>query len=351
MRICFAINNLGAGGAERVLSTLANSFAKDNNFKVIAICFKRPYIYDHFYNFADNIELYLVESRTPDEIQDILIKTKPAVVISFLNPMNYLMSLATQRTGIPHITCERNNPYFSPTKENRKAERDYAFAHAKGCVFQTENALSYFKNKISGIYQIIPNAIILDTKPQLKKLDTKHKIVTIGRYIEQKNYPFILKAFAKLKLSYNNYILECYGKDSGDLSIIKQLASQLNLTDSVVFYEQQKDLHERIKEAHFFVSGSEYEGMSNALSEAAALGLPCICTDIPGNRELVEKYKFGLFVPPNDVEALTKAMERLINDKSLCNHLSNNGLEMYSSRKWDKIFPIWKNFIFQVINY
>lgn len=350
MRICFAINNLGAGGAERVLSSLANYFAEDGNFDVMAICFKRPYIYDHFYNFNYNIDLFLVESRSHLEIKDILIKTKPEVVISFLNPMTYLMALATNEMGIPHITCERNNPYHSPIKEIRRQERDFAFALAKGCVFQTENALSYFNNKISGKYQIIPNAIILDTEPRSNRDAINNKIITIGRYVKQKNYPFILKAFAQLKQrGIREYTLECYGKDSGDLSLIRQVAVQLGITDSVMFYEEHKDLHSRIKDARFFVSGSEFEGMSNALSEAAALGLPCICTDIPGNKELVEKYKFGILVPPNNIEALTDAMERLIRDKSLCEQLSNNGYKMYLSRGRDIIFPLWKHFIFQVI--
>lgn len=351
MRICFAINNLGAGGAERVLSSLANYFAKDEDFDVMAICFKRPYIYDHFYTFDDNIDLYLVESRSPQEITDILIQTKPEVVISFLNPMTYLMALATNETGIPHITCERNDPFYSPTKDIRRIERDFAFAHAKGCVFQTDNAVSYFKNIISGEYQVIPNAIILDSKPNLKRSVIEKRIITIGRYVKQKNYPFILKAFARLRQrGIKEYTLECYGKDSGDLSIIRQEAEQLGITDSVEFYEEQKDLHARITDAHFFVSGSEFEGMSNALSEAAALGLPCICTDIPSNRGLVEKYNFGVLVPPNDVEALTDAMERLIRDKNLCDQLSNNGYKMYLSRGRETVFPLWKQFILQIIN-
>lgn len=350
MRICFAINNLGAGGAERVLSSLANYFVTKEEFEVMAICFKRPYIYDHFYNFDDNIDLFLIESRDPNEIKDILIQTKPNIVISFLNPMTYLMALATNEIGIPHITCERNNPYNSPIKDDRRMERDLAFSLAKGCVFQTINALSYFENKIQGKYQIIPNAIILDTEPNLKRDVVKNKIVTVGRYVKQKNYPFILKAFAQLKQrGILGYTLECYGKDSGDLSSVKQVADQLGITDSVIFYEEHKDLHTRITDAHFFVSGSEFEGMSNALSEAAALGLPCICTDIPGNKELVEKYRFGILVPSNDVNALADAMERLIRDKSLCEQLSNNGHKMYLSRGQNIIFPLWERFIFEVI--
>lgn len=349
MRICFAINNLGAGGAERVLSSLANYFVNEEDFEVVAICFKRPYIKDHFYEFDKRIHLDLVESRNPYEIVNILLKTKPDIVVSFLNPMTYLMSLATQKINIPHIACERNNPYFSPIKKDRRLERDTAFELAAGCVFQTENALSYFKDKIHGLYKIIPNAVILDCHSRENNNVFIHKIVTVGRYVKQKNYPFVLRAFAELKKTFPEYVLECYGKDSGDLLEIKKDAESLGISDSVKFYEEQRDLHSRIKDAHFFVSGSEFEGMSNAISEAASLGLPCICTDIPGTRELIEKYQFGTLVPLNDVDAMVKAMKHLIKDKLYYSQLSNNGLEMYHSRSLSSIIPLWRDFILQVL--
>lgn len=349
MRICFAINNLGAGGAERVLSSLANNFVNREDFEVVAICFKRPYIYDHFYEFDKRIHLDLVESRSPDEIVNILLKTKPDVVVSFLNPMTYLMSLATQQINIPHIACERNNPYFSPLKQDRRLERDIAFELAAGCVFQTDNALSYFKDKIHGLYKIIPNAVILDCHPLKNNHVFKHKIVTVGRYVKQKNYPFVLRAFSEFKKLFPEYVLECYGKDSGDLLEIKKDAESLGISESVKFYEEQRNLHSMIKDAHFFVSGSEFEGMSNAISEAASLGLPCICTDIPGTRELIEKYEFGTLVPINDVDAMVEAMKQLINDKLYYIRLSSNGLKMYHSRNLSSVFPLWEEFILQVL--
>ena len=62
--------------------------------------------------------------------------------------MNYMCSVAAHMVGIPHIACERNNPYKSPFREEDRKMRDEAFGRAEGCVFQTEEAVKYFSDKL-----------------------------------------------------------------------------------------------------------------------------------------------------------------------------------------------------------
>lgn len=344
MKVCFAINNLCAGGAERVLSTLANHFTSFPDYSVMAICCRQPYLFKHFYEFNEHVELFLADDHGPHELIDILRNHRPDVVVSFLNPMNYLMSLATRSEGIPHIVCERNNPYFSPPDEDSRRNRDEAFENAQGCVFQTPNAVSYFKDFIKGDYATIPNAIILDTPPNIfsKK---KKKVVAVGRYAIQKNYPFILRSFAKFHERHPDYYLECFGKNSGQLYQIKAIADELDIARFVTFNEERLDLHSLIQDASFCLSGSNYEGMSNSIAEVAALGIPCICTDIPGVREMVQQYHFALLVEPNDVHGMVSAMESLIVDSELYESLALNGYKMGENRTLDTILPLWKNYI------
>lgn len=347
MKVCFAINNLCAGGAERVLCTLANKFTTLPNYHIAAICFRQPYLFKHFYEFNERVELYLADDHGPDELIEILHKVKPDVVVSFLNPMNYLMSLATHIEDIPHIVCERNNPYLSPTDEKSRHERDEAFKNANGCVFQTLNAVSYFKDLITCKYATIPNAIMLDITPNLS-IKRQKKIVAIGRYAIQKNYPFILRSFAEFHHRHPDYCLCCFGKDSGQLRQTKVLAKELMITDFVTFNEECREIHTLIQDASFCISGSDYEGMSNSISEVAALGIPCICTNIPGVREMVRKYRFALLVEPNNIQEMVCAMEKIVNDTKLNDKLSKNGYRMRECRTLETILPLWKNYIEQV---
>ena len=63
--------------------------------------------------------------------------------------------------------------------------------------------------------------------------------------------------------------------------------------------------------------------MSLAMLEAMAVGLPVVATDIPGNRGLVTHQENGLLVPTQDVESLSAAIERLLDDRQLAARLAD----------------------------
>jgi glycosyltransferase involved in cell wall biosynthesis len=77
--------------------------------------------------------------------------------------------------------------------------------------------------------------------------------------------------------------------------------------------------------ADAFVLPSLTEGLPGALVEAMAAGLPCVTTDIPGNRELVRDEETGLLVPPQDPTALARALGRILDDPSLAARVAKAG--------------------------
>lgn len=348
MKICFAINNLCAGGAERVFSALVNELAITTDNDISAICFEKPYNFSRFYQFHSKIKVYLVDDRTTLDIESVLAEISPQVVVSFLNPMNYMISLATRKMHIPHIACERNNPYHSPEKELDRQNRDEAFKNAAGCVFQTETALSYFINKIGVKPVLIPNPVIIDCfENPTKKED---KLVTIGRYAPQKNYSFLLKAFAIFHNKHPEYKLDCYGKNSGMLKEIKELAESLKISHAVEFYEPTTNVHKEIVNAKLFVTASNYEGMPNALAEAAALGIPCVASDVPGIRDLVINYNFGVLCKLDDPYDFANSIEKLLDDDVSRNLMSDSGRGIMSDRSITKIKVQWLDYIMNVVN-
>lgn len=349
MKICFAINNLCAGGAERVLSALVNEIATTTDNEISAICFEKPYNFSRFYQFHRKIKVYLVDDRTTLDIKSVLVKISPQVVVSFLNPMNYMISLVTREMHIPHIACERNNPYHSPEKEQDRLNRDDAFVNAAGCVFQTETALSYFVNKI-GIRSsiVIPNPVIIDCYE--RPAERKDRLVTIGRYAPQKNYPFLLKVFAFFLKKNPEYKLDCYGKNSGILKEIKELAESLKITHAVEFHEPTVNIHKEIANAKLFVTASNYEGMPNALAEAAALGIPCVASDIPGISDLVRKYNFGVLCKLDNPYSFASAIEALLDDDVSLSLMSDNGRGIMNDRSITKIKIQWLDYIMKVVN-
>ena len=141
---------MSAGGAERVMSVLVNEIASSTDHTIEMICFARNYYSNRFYLLHEKVRLHLVERNNVFEMQSLLCDIRPDLVVSFLNPMNYVVSVAARNLHIPHIACERNDPYLSPFGEEDRKCRDEAFNNAEGCVFQTENAAQYFHGKTSG---------------------------------------------------------------------------------------------------------------------------------------------------------------------------------------------------------
>lgn len=346
MKICFAVNNLSAGGAERVISALANEIALSTDHSVEMVCFARNYYSSRFYPIHEKVELHLVD-RDAFEMESLLRDIHPDIVISFLNPMNYVVSAATRNLHIPHVACERNNPYFSPIHEEERLQRDEAFEKAEGCVFQSKSAKLYFSGKTSGFTKTINNPVVLDVKELPNQRE--NKVVAIGRYTQQKNYFTLLDAFSLFNRLHPDFRLECFGKDAGLLDEIKAYASSMNISDNVTFFTETKDLHQRIVTAKLFLLTSYYEGQSNALAEAAALGIPCVASRIPGVQDLVDQYQFGLLCPSKRTDEIANAMHKVVNDSSLWNQMSQNGKRVFEERRVENIVKQWLDFVYLIV--
>ncbi|RLC77201.1 MAG: hypothetical protein DRI81_08965 [Chloroflexi bacterium] len=95
------------------------------------------------------------------------------------------------------------------------------------------------------------------------------------------------------------------------------LARQLLVEQTVEFMGEVDDPFPILERSDIFVLPSRSEGMSNALLEAMAHGLPCIATDIPGNNDIITSGRNGLLVHLDDEDDLASAIGRLATDQGL----------------------------------
>jgi glycosyltransferase involved in cell wall biosynthesis len=93
---------------------------------------------------------------------------------------------------------------------------------------------------------------------------------------------------------------------------LERQATDLGISHSVVFAGLVGDVQALLATAHGFVLPSRYEGMPNALLEAMAAGLPCVATRVSGSEDLVVDGQSGLLVPPEDPEALARALVTIL---------------------------------------
>lgn len=136
-------------------------------------------------------------------------------------------------------------------------------------------------------------------------------IVAAGRLVPQKNFPLLLRAFARLRQQRPARLL-IFG-EGPKRSELEALAGSLGIGNDLAMPGFVANPYAAFARASLFVLSSDCEGLPNVLIEAMACGCPVVSTDCPsGPLEILQGGRWGELVPPNDSEALSAAMLRTL---------------------------------------
>ena len=349
MRITFFIGGMRRGGAERVISILANHYAKKGwNVDIVKLLYSEvEYELDTRIRVVDMVHTgsYIKGlSKWIKQIRKYVVQTeKPDRIVSFIGRINVLVSLSLLGSRIPIIASERNDPRQDGRGKFMLWLCNQCYKHISAVVFQTRYQRNCFSKSLEKNSYIIPNPInVLCEKKEPKGC----RIVTAGRLIQQKNQKMLVDAFSIVQTNRSDASLEIYGSGILKDALQKQI-DDLGLSNSVLLSGNVPDLHERIADASVFVMTSEFEGQSNALLEAMMLGLPCITTDYPGVTEIIENGKNGLLVPRNDSVALAQAIELMLTNDNLRERLIENGYSTAEHYKHGNVLKMWEQAIME----
>lgn len=339
MNILFVVDSLDAGGAGRVVSRLATQMTEDGNSVSIATTSNGKIIY----SLADSVQTYVIcgdhaeESKPPfikmvrkaKRIKSIVKDRNIDVVFSFLPELNIYSILAGLGQKQITIVSERNDPHVEPKHKVVRILRTLLYPFADGFVFQTDDAKAYFPKAIQKRSTVIFNPVPSNLPERYTGEQTK-KFVAMGRLDKQKNYPMMIEALFRVHQVHPEYFLDIYGEGK-ERDRIAQLVKRLDLQDVVTLKGQSSNVLAEIRDAYGFIMSSDFEGMSNALMEALAMGLPCVSTDHPigGAKALITSGKNGILVPVDQADQLAEAMIRLIESPDLAQSL---GAEAYGIR-------------------
>lgn len=392
--VIFCVACMSGGGADRVASLLSNSFY-DNNYDVkmiitsmpeekmlntdlypeIPMIFLQDEIKDKIYNkkiyykalsyytrFMCGIKDSLHKAISADlayksfiwqyykeinQLREYLKADPEATVIAFLQPTIPILMLAS--AGLPNrvIFSERGNPerlmshrYGTNFIEKYYRRADYA-------VFQTKYAQSVYPDFIEEKSVVISNPLKTGL-PDAYFGERNKNITTFCRISKQKNLPLLLSAFKLVHTKHPDYTLRIIGdclNEEGE-AVKAELDSYIadnGLSSSVEFIPFRKDVHEFILKDALYVNSSDYEGISNAMLEAMAIGIPVVCTDCPvgGAAQTINNGVNGLLVPCNDENALADSICRIIEDESLAASLSQNAALIREELSLEKISQKW----------
>jgi glycosyltransferase involved in cell wall biosynthesis len=357
MRVTLVIDSLGPGGAQRVLTTMANywvsrgwtitlvtlegperppAFALDPAVRVVPLGTIRPDLPPVRRVFGMPAHLTRLRSA--------IRHGGPDVVISFIDKVNVLTLLATLGLPVPVIVSERVDPALYSIGPVWTRLRRWTYPRAARVVVQSEGAAHSLARGVRCAEVVIPNPL---APPPPKAAGFSRNaaptVIGMGRLARQKGFDILLRAFGLLGHGFDDWRLEVWG-EGPERPALEALRQALGLGARVRLPGVTAAPCDVMRAADLFVLSSRFEGFPNVLCEAMACGLPAISFDCPsGPHDIVRHGVDGLLVPPDgEAAALTEALGRLMGSQAERERLAARAPEVLDRFGLDRVMGRWQ---------
>lgn len=391
MRTTFVISSLGGGGAERVVTNMANYWASRARATTVLTVSHgpRPPAYAlhpqvvhrdvgfsrasyrpvpdtrelrkllevyHTYSPPEQ-SVFLSDLNLIAALRHALAATRPDIVLSFMDITNVRVLLAAHGLGLPVIVSERCDPYDNFLGAGRELLRWRLYPTAAHLTALNPDVLRHFAPMVGARGRVIPNPVLrpeglpdgqagdFREEPGGRRETGRRTVVSMGRLAYEKGFDLLVYAFASVAARHPAWDLQVFGE--GPLrSELETLAHQLGLSERVSFPGFTSRPDAALRRSDLFVLPSRSEGFGNVLSEAMACGLPVVSFDCPsGPRHIIREGVDGLLVPPRNVPALAAALERLLGDDAERARLAANAPDVLERFGLEKVMAMWEQLL------
>jgi glycosyltransferase involved in cell wall biosynthesis/GT2 family glycosyltransferase len=322
MRVALIINKFGIGGAERLALDQVHELRKRGmTVDVITLRGETPQLPGSrtvsFRWLHDPVAWALLVRTLRSGRYDVL--------LTHLWFANTVGRIAGTLAGVKRIISFEHNVY-----DNVKTWKQFVIDRVLQCwctaVIAVSSAVrgSLIAHGISAYrIAVVPNGVDLSRfETPVRRSGDGSRFLFAGRILEQKGLDVLLDALAKIP----GATLDVAGEGPLRAALERQ-AKELGIQDRVHFLGARDDVPELLSATDCFVFPSRWEGFGLSLLEAMAAGVPCIASDLPPVRGIVNDGEDALLVPPGDHEALATAMRRIMTDAPLRQRLSHGGMQ------------------------
>ena len=367
-RIALVVPSLGAGGAERVISIMANHWAA-RGIAVTVITIDSAE--SDFYSLdptvsraaldvaADSVGVRQALANNAQRISRLrsaIRDAHPDAVISFITSTNVLALIAGALEHVAVIVSERIDPTEEEASTVWRGLRRVLYPRAQAVVTQTAEVASWAEAFVPRArVHTIPNPVLPPTEAASDRelaapSAARHRlVVAMGRLHPQKGFDVLLRAFAATRAEAPDWSLVILG-DGEERPRLEALARTLGIDQYVDMPGRVRQPYATLRRADLFVLSSRYEGFPNALLEAMAVGAPVIATDCrSGPRHIVRHGIDGLLVRPDDVGELTVAMASLMGNDLQRRALGARAVEVRDRFSVDRVMGEWEQVLERVM--
>lgn len=236
------------------------------------------------------------------------------IVHAHLFPAEVLVALVSLVVREPAYVLSKHNAWTRRTRPWHIALERFTTSRYARIVCNShdvERAVVARVPGTAGRTAVVPNGIPAGGAT-IRAAKPTYDVIAVGNLRDdQKGIDILLRALALIPGRFSRAIVVGDGPARHGL---EQLSLELGLTDRVEFRGASRQVPELLAAARLFVLSSRYEGMPNALLEAMAQGLPAVATAVGGVAEIMTDGETGVIVPPEDPEALARAIAGLLAD-------------------------------------
>lgn len=365
--ITLVIRTLLGGGAERVMTAMANYWVQHGRAVTIITCSEPE---TDAYPLDERVRRIQIQQRTwlripllDKTIQEPLcLALRRAIsdsgnrlVLSFMDKMNVQCLLVRMVMTFHLMVMERTDPrFYCYLTRFEKLLQKCLYRFADAVLVLTPRIRDQWATKLvpRSRVGVIPNPVAM--RPDLTQTPPfalpDRFITAVGRLHPIKGYDLLFKAFRNVVDVLPDVHLVILGEGQAEDRLRKQL-KELQLEDRVIMPGEFFDNPQRVmKRAEFLVSTSHIEGMPNVVMEAMACGVPVISFDSPsgGPETIIRHETDGILVPHLDVDRLATTMTDLLQDQDRCAELGMRASEVNERFRIDAIMTLWECAIAQV---
>ena len=359
-----------AGGVERVLTLKANYFADNYGYDVTIIttdgedknCFfplsdkvKVINLGIHFEDmwhrsFLKRLCMYLPKERQFKKLLTTeLNRIKPDITISVLRrEINFLTELhdGSKKIGEIHIN-RAHYRNFTPNRTNPfKAIFAKFWMHGLVKKLKKLDRFVVLTEYDRQAWQEIPRVDVIANPlpfyPDIINTVRRKRIISVGRYFDEKGYDLLLKVWAIVEKKCADWELDIYG--DGNKLYYEKIASTLaldrqrcRLNDSI------SDVQREYLDSSLFVCTSRFEGFGMGIIEAMACGLPVVAFDcLWGPRSIITDGEDGLLVENGNIEKMAETILFLVNHPERISEMGMNARKNVQRFNIDTIAKKWK---------